>query len=41
MVSLAITMVLGIIIDLERPRESLIRVSQHRCSILPEQLGSR
>jgi len=40
-VSLAIKMVLGIIIDLERPREGLIRVSQQPLLELQEQLGSR
>jgi hypothetical protein len=33
MLSLAITLVLTIIVDLGRPRESLTRVSQQPCSI--------
>jgi hypothetical protein len=41
MLSLSITMVLGIIVDLERPREGLIRVSQQPLIDLQEQLGSR
>jgi hypothetical protein len=40
MLALAITMVLGIIVDLERPREGLIRVSQQPLLDLREQLGS-
>jgi len=39
--SLAIALVLGIIVDLDRPREGLIRVSQQPLIDLQEQLGSR
>lgn len=41
MLSLAITMVLGIIVDLERPREGIIRVSQQPLFDLEKRLGSR
>ena len=40
MLSLAITMFLGIIVDLDRPREGLIRVSQQPLIDLRERLGS-
>jgi hypothetical protein len=39
--SLAITLVLAVIIDLDRPREGLIRVSQQPMLDLQKQLNSR
>lgn len=41
MLSLAITLVLAIIVDVDRPREGLIRVSQQPLLDLQKQLGSR
>src|SRR5262249_54020814 len=41
MLSLAITLVLAIIVDVDRPREGLIRVSQQSLLDLQKQLHSR
>ena len=41
MLSLAITLVLAIIVDVDRPREGLIRVSQQPLLDLQKQLHSR